>query len=121
MGVTIESQEFSHYMSALQHIETVSLRSQSLSHPRQLILTVSAEVVSGFISSPLLSGTVRATFQRDCGELCSAVHRVTALANLHRDFKRVLDMGFLYHHIEVLSPLIRAVYQQVRVSVVRVL
>ena len=93
----------------------------SLSRPRQATLLLSAEIVFGFASSPTMGGSgappnnptaTRSGLEKECLTLHSLILRVNALANLPGDIKRVCDCSWLYHHLDILPPVISAIYAQ---------
>ena len=109
------------FLGALGAIEHLCLTSDSLSRPRQATLLLSAEIVYGFASSSAMGGSgsppnattaTRSGLEKECLSLHSLVLRANALSSLPGDVKRVCDCSWLYHHLDILSPVVSAIYAQ---------
>ena len=112
-GLRHDSKEILDLNSAISAMLNIILSSESYSPSRQCVLLLSSEVVAGFCSSALLSSTNKTLLSKDCSRLSTLIYRLNALASLPKHFKSVFETTFLYHHIDILSPMISSIYEKV--------
>jgi hypothetical protein len=75
------------------------------------------EVIQGFATSTSTStwvgSTMKLVIETESASLRDMIARVIALSNLARDIKNACCTSFLYHHLDILSPIIGSIYEQV--------